>query len=463
MGLGNLLEDIFKNVPDYKHFMTVDELNESSKSLAEEYKEVVQLKEIGKSRDGKPIFSLKIGNGGLNAVLFAFPHPNEPVGSMMLEYLSNVYAQNEELRKNMGFTLHIVKVSDPDGAKLNENWFKGPFTPLNYALNYYRPAGNQQVEWTFPIKYKNLNFNKPIPETKALMKLIDETKPDFIYSLHNAGFGGVYYYLSHDIPLLYPIYQYIALKQELPLSLGEPEMPYAIKFADAVYSLPSTKERYDYLEKHSEKDPAEIIKSGTSSVDYAKRVNPNVCELVCEVPYYYDPRINNLSESDVIRKDAILSKLDFREDLYKFLYDRFKGIHNLLTRPSRFKESIEYFLEVGLESIKAERNWAKNNPELERPATVAEKFDNELVSKFYSMLITGLFLRMITYQLELGFDKRLSDLAEKVKERLSELDEIVEREMNYSVIPIKKLVTVQLAAGLYTMLYVKEIRRKYQS
>ncbi len=460
MNLGLLIEEILRNVPDYRKFKTVEELNESSRKLAEEYREIVELKEIGKSRDGNPILSLKIGKGRLNAVLFAFPHPNEPIGSMMLDYLSIVYAENEELRKALNFTLHIVKVSDPDGAMLNENWFKGPFTPLNYALNFYRPAGNQQVEWTFPIKYKNLNFNKPIPETKALMTLIDETKPDFIYSLHNAGFGGVYYYLSRDIPLLYPIYQYMAYKQELPLSLGEPEMPYAVKFADAVYSLPSTKDRYDYLEEHSDKDPAEIIKSGTSSVDYAKRVNPNVTELVCEVPYYYDPRIDDLSESDVIRKEAILSKLEFREELYKFLYDRFKKVQNLLTRPSKFKESIEYFLEVGLESIKAERNWAESNPELERSATVAEKFDNELVSKFYSMLITGLFLRMIEHQLEESQNKVLKDLAEEIKGKLLELNEIVEEGMNYQVIPIKKLVTVQLAAGLYTMLHIKEVSLK---
>ncbi|RLG40176.1 MAG: peptidase M14, partial [Thermoproteota archaeon] len=111
--------------------------------------------------------------------------------------------------------------------------------------------------------------------------------PSFIYSLHNAGFGGVYYYVSKEMPLLYPIYQYMAYMQDLPLSLGEPEVPYAVKLADAVYYLPSTRDRYDYLEKHSDKDPFEIIRSGTSSVDYARRVNLDVSELVCEVPYYY--------------------------------------------------------------------------------------------------------------------------------------------------------------------------------
>lgn len=458
MNVGSLIEEILCNVPNYQVFKTVEELNESSRELAREYPEIVELKEIGRSRDGNPIFSLKVGNGRLKALLFAFPHPNEPIGSMMLDYLAEAYAKNEELRKTLDFTLHIVKVSDPDGAKLNERWFKGPFTPLNYALNFYRPAGNQQVEWTFPINYKKLSFNNPIPETRALMKVIDDTRPDFIYSLHNAGFGGVYYYISREMPLLYPIYQYMAYKQELPLSLGEPEMPYAVKFADAVYSLPSTRDRYDYLEKHSDKDPAEIIKSGTSSVDYAKRINPNVSELVCEVPYYYDPRIDDLSDSDVIRREAILSKLDFREELYNFLYERFKSIDSLLTRPSRFKESIEYFLEVGLESIRAERNWAMTNPELDRPATVAEKFDNELVSKFYSMLITGLFLRMIDYQLEESREKMLLEVADEVREKLMELNDIVEKGMNYERIPIKKLVAVQLGAGLYTMLYVKESR-----
>ena len=101
---------------------------------------------------------------------------------------------------DLGYTWYIVKCVDPDGLKLNENWLKGPFTVTNYIKNFFRPAGNVQVEWSFPMKYKEYNFNKPLPETVALMSLIEKIKPDFIYSLHNAGFGGVFWYINREMP-----------------------------------------------------------------------------------------------------------------------------------------------------------------------------------------------------------------------------------------------------------------------
>ncbi len=36
------------------------------------------------------------------------------------------------------------------------------------------------------------------------MGVIDVEKPDFIYSLHNAGFGGVYFYINREALELYP-------------------------------------------------------------------------------------------------------------------------------------------------------------------------------------------------------------------------------------------------------------------
>ena len=43
------LEKILGQVPNYKEFMTIAELNESSKKLTQSF-ELVDLKEIGKSR-----------------------------------------------------------------------------------------------------------------------------------------------------------------------------------------------------------------------------------------------------------------------------------------------------------------------------------------------------------------------------------------------------------------------------
>ena len=98
----------------------------------------------------------------------------------MLEYFSRALAEDDKLREDLGYTWYLIKSIDIDGTKLNEKWFKGPITLSNYARNYFRPAGYEQVEWTFPFKYKKANFDKPIPETVALMKIIDEIKPDFM-------------------------------------------------------------------------------------------------------------------------------------------------------------------------------------------------------------------------------------------------------------------------------------------
>ncbi|CAF1181647.1 unnamed protein product [Rotaria sordida] len=50
---------------------------------------------------------------------------------------------------------HLILCIDPDGTRLNDGWFSGPFTIRNYARNFYRPSMGEQVEWTFPITYKN--------------------------------------------------------------------------------------------------------------------------------------------------------------------------------------------------------------------------------------------------------------------------------------------------------------------
>ena len=62
------LRRTIEKIPDYKTFLTVEEMDESSKRLAEEYPDVVTLFKCGKSRDGHPLYCLKIGEGSKNAI-----------------------------------------------------------------------------------------------------------------------------------------------------------------------------------------------------------------------------------------------------------------------------------------------------------------------------------------------------------------------------------------------------------
>ncbi len=443
-----------EEVPEYKRFLTVDELKKSSEKLAEKYPSRAEIFEIGKSQRGEEIKALRIGKGKESALLFGFPHPNEPIGSMTLEYLSWRLVEDPAL-ETLDYTWYIVKCADPDGARLNEGWFKGPFTPLNYALNYYRPPSYQQIEWTFPIKYKTLVWEKPIPETKALMKVMEEAKPRFMYSLHNSGFGGVYFYVSSSCKPLYVMFQDLARNEGLPLHLGEPEAPYMEKLAPAIFKMPTSVERYEFLKKHTDRDPAEIINYGTSSDDYARRVAGSFT-LVCEMPYYYDARIGDTSPSDMIRKETFLHSVELAEERHIFIKKEYSEVKRSLRKredKKPFVDAIEDSLKRFPSIRKAWRHWAETDPELERRATVAEKFDSYVISKFYNLLSAGMLYRCMK-----GTDNQ--KVEREVSQKISEWNKDLEDQLTYKIIPIRSLVRVQLGSALLAAEHVsnKELK-----
>ena len=116
-------------------------------------------------------------------------------------------------------------------------------------------------------------------------------------------------------------------------------MSWARKLAEAVYYMVSTPEYYDYLEEH--KDPAEVIKSGTDSFDYARRFNSHVFELVTGVPYFYYPRIEDLTVVDVRSRDAVLDNVAESKKYYEELNRRYNMVKGSLWLDTRFRESIE--------------------------------------------------------------------------------------------------------------------------
>lgn len=439
-------------IPDYRTFLTVDELDAGTQRLARLYPESVRVFTAGRSANGHPIYCLKIGDGPKNALAFGCPHPNEPIGAMMLESFAALLAENRDLRDTLGFTWYIVKTSDPDGTKLNEGWFKGPFTIYNYARHYYRPAMDHQVEWTFPIHYKNLDFQRPTPETQALMGIIDRIKPQFLYSLHNAGFGGVFWYVSKEDPDLYTKLPDIAGKYGIPLSMGEPEVPYSKLLGPAVYRLIGMRDMYDFYEQQTD-HPEKLISCGTSSNDYANGVGDTLT-LVSELPYFYDPRIDDTSETKMIRKDAVLKSCDIWDSAIRFVGGLYGEIERDVSGDNPFRQALGDFLHAGAAEFAAKRQWAVSARELEVPAKVSEVFDNLNVSHFYSLLFLALLVRLPEYELAhapqtIGPEaqERLNRVFAQAEAELKKQADALEREMNYTVVPIKKLVSIQLESG----------------
>jgi len=451
-------ENIVSNMPDYEDFLTVDELHQSLMTLKSQYPELISLTSLGKTDMGNPIYEFKIGEGNYHALLFGFPHPNEPIGSMMLHYLTQELAANKDLRKYFDFTWHIVICAEPDKAKLNEDWFKGELTLTKYARHYYRPPSHQQVEWTFPIDYKKYSFDKPLLEAQALMEIIDNNPISFSFGLHNSGFGGVYYYWSHDVQELFPVLYEFIEKQGLPLHLGEPEVPYGKKFDDkSMFRMIYFTDGYDYAEKYSPVPPEKILKSGGSSDDYIK-AKYHALTVNCELPYFYDPTIEDTSLSDMTRREAMLKRIGYNKEAFYSLKEKYEKVQPLLNVKSLFRDAIEEVLRVGENQIKTMENVVKTEKEYERQATNAEKWDAVTLAKFWNILFLSQFIRLLENekaQDDAKFSPFLQEILDESLEEFNKKATEAESELDYKVIPIKKLASIQLITALYAMDYVQ--------
>jgi len=449
------LGQIAADIPDYETFLTVDELSASTHRLVQEFPELTTLRVVGQTRRGDPIELLTIAGGPRQAFVFGAPHPNEPIGTMTIEYLTRRLCEDEALRQELGYTWHFIKAVDADGMRLNEGWFKGPFTVTNYARHFFRPAPFDQVEWTFPIEYKTLRFDSPLPETEALMRVIDEVQPQLLFSLHNAGFGGVYYYVSRECAPLYDLLHEIPGWYGLPLHLGEPETTSATVFAPAIFRMLSAEESYDHLAENGVADPGAVMQSGGSSDGYARRYN--TFTLVVEMPYFDDPRVNDLTVTDAIRREIILQKLEAADEFDAWIAAHLEAVRADLRLETPIRRAVEAFLSMGKQWREADRQWALTAEETARPATQAEVFSNLLESRFYSMLVLGMFARMMDAEMASGnLSPAIRTARDAARARLDERGAALERELHYRALPIRSLVGVQVCAGLATARYLAE-------
>jgi len=447
------IKEILDKIPNYKEFMTIEELSKSSKKLANEF-ESVEIFEIGKSKERRIINCLKIGNGNQNALLIAFPHPNEPIGSLTVDFFSRFLAENPNLTKKMGFTWYLIYAIDIDGAILNEGWFKGKFDPIKHARNYYRPSMHEQVEWTFPINYKKLNFATPIPETQALINLINNTKPYFTYSLHNAGFCGVFYYVSKEIKKMCHEFIYLVKEEGLPIHEGEPEYPFIKKHSPGIYQSTGVKDTYDFMESIGIYDPTKLVNVGGSSYDYIKSVLPDdFFFLVCEMPYIYDKDLENKTYTEFNRRDVIIESLNYQEEIFRYITPIFKKIKQYSDKSSRLFSCVSSLIKDFRKLHKIQLLHAKTSPTYEGKATIAEVFDSKVANKFttltsYSQL--GRLLQEVSTihpEKNSEFKEYQVDFEQMIEEKLKGLLQLT----NYEIIPIQKLVKVQVGSCLIAL------------
>jgi hypothetical protein len=127
-----------------------------------------------------------------------------------------------------------------------------------------------------------------LPETQALMRLMDDVHPSFVCSLHNGEHQGAFFVVNREDAELAQRMTALAERQGIPLEHGEPEM-WTLSgtelIAPAVYRTP----------------PGDLVgrtfHTGGGSGEYASRFG--ALHLVTEVPYWADNRFADQSPAAV--------------------------------------------------------------------------------------------------------------------------------------------------------------------
>lgn len=439
------IDERLAHVPAFTEFYGTDRLYAHARLTAEANKDFCALTYIGQSKSGEKIPMITIGNGATSILLFASPHPNEPIGAMMAYFLLDELVACPDMRA--GRTWHIIPCVDPDGTRRNEGWFKGPYTLKNYARDFYRPRGDDQVEWTFPIEYKTFKFDRPIPETIALMKAIDIARPAVMYSLHNSGFGGAYYYISRPLEAAYADFHRLPTERGLSLSLGEPEAPYCRELYPAVYATNFASDAYDYFEKFGKGDPARYMFGGGSSRDYADTVSKPFT-LIAEVPYFKTAKIADTSLVGKKRGAVALEGIERSRGLLEFAKKIVDATVALLTEDPVLRDASASFIEQMLNRLDGETAWAKSEEIMGQDATVAQEAHALYITPFYQGIIISMYRRALKAQLDKGYNAAIDEAYRTLDAKIDFMMDEIGTALDYDTVAIRDLIQIQYGALL---------------
>jgi hypothetical protein len=441
-------EDILRragSAPDHPDFPTVDELTAAFDAIEAMHPALVSSQRIGTSRLGEAIRMYSIGSGPLSHLVVGGVHPNEPIGAWTAMHLLEQLASDKDLREGFHARWHIVPCIDPDGARLNEAWFKNPGDRAHYARNFYRPAPDEQVEWTFPYAYKKAYFDRVLPETQALMRAIDHAKPSLYAALHNAEMGGVYYYVTRGVPEIYDMLHRIPESLGIPLDKGEPEAGHMRAVAPAIYQTGPLSEVYDWLESLG-LDPYPAGSGGDSSSSYA--ASYGTLSIIAELPYWKHRFADDTTPVDESYSAVLRRTGETLQRAGRQLTEAYEQALPELGLDTPFLRASRSF--IPMVGSNGDTNVARAaQPESDRPATRAEVAGCEEIVHMYRLRYGGMLLRAFAAECAAGSApatvRRIAERFETVYATwIAEAADADEAE----VIPVSALVGVQYGAIL---------------
>ncbi|MFE3599124.1 M14 family zinc carboxypeptidase [Streptomyces sp. NPDC059142] len=402
-------------VPPTDTYPGVDELLASFRALAALHPRRITERRIGTSRLGEPLPCFTVLPDGPDSsgvpdapdaaasdgsvpqfVVVGGVHPNEPVGAVTALHLATTLCEDDALRAHFGGAWHIVPCVDPDGARLNEGWFADPTDKRLYGRHFYRPAGDEQVEWTFPFAYRDAYFDRVLPETLALMRLLDATEPRFLTTLHNCESGGAYYYVSRPAPELYGLLEAVPPAVGIPLATGEPEAAHSPRYAPSVYGVIDMRDAYDYLDGLGADAAAAL--AGASSAAYTEPYG--TFYFAAEVPHWAHPEADDDTPVAERHAEVVRERADGLRTTGELLNRLLEAAAPELTIPTPFLRAVKDFV-PSLTNF-AELESARADGLEERYATAAERYACRTSVHSFRVRFGGMLLRALAAEVTAG-------------------------------------------------------------
>ena len=147
---------------------------------------------IGRSRQGKPLYGFRFGNGALAVSLLGGCHADEPVGPWFLKHLVGflgALSPQHPLLTNC--TWVVIPDANPDGAEVNSVWWDNNRAAVDLARNLkgaVRELPGDDIEFGFPQEPK---IEALRPENQYIYDFWKQQKVDFnlhasLHGMHRA-------------------------------------------------------------------------------------------------------------------------------------------------------------------------------------------------------------------------------------------------------------------------------------
>lgn len=199
-----------------KKAYTPDQVYKDISYLKKSYPDIIKVSSIGKSVQNRDIKLIQLGKGKKKALIVGGIHSREHITVSYVMRVIEEYADAYKNNRKYGeynirtllnkYTLYIVPMSNPDGTQIANTKDKPLYIPDYFKNDSFKGNANAvNLNRNFPYYwegvtdgiYKNqTNYrgtsSASEPETKAIIKLCNNNKFQFLLDMHILG-GGIYW------------------------------------------------------------------------------------------------------------------------------------------------------------------------------------------------------------------------------------------------------------------------------